>query len=80
MIKNMKFLGYQFYTNTNIQGDFQICISVPLKEEQLTYLSEACNKPKFASTILSSFDFYVKQFMFFESHLENIYRVLKFES
>ena len=27
----MKFLGYYFYTNTNIQGDFQICISVPLR-------------------------------------------------
>ena len=29
-IKNAKFLGYCFHVNTNIQGDFQICISVPL--------------------------------------------------
>ena len=29
-IKNVKFSGYYFYLNTNIQGDFQICISVPL--------------------------------------------------
>ena len=28
--KNAKFLGYYFYMNTNIWGDFQICISVPL--------------------------------------------------
>ena len=30
-IRNVKFLGYYFYTNKNIQGGFQICISVPLK-------------------------------------------------
>ena len=29
-IKNAKFSEYCFYMNTNIQGDFQICISVPL--------------------------------------------------
>ena len=29
-IKNVKFSGSSFYMNTNIQGDFQICISVPL--------------------------------------------------
>ena len=28
--KNAKFSGYYFYLKTNIQGDFQICISVPL--------------------------------------------------
>ena len=27
----MKLLGYNFYMKTNIWGDFQICISVPLK-------------------------------------------------
>ena len=26
----MKFSGYCFYMNTNLHGDFQICISVPL--------------------------------------------------
>ena len=26
----MKFSGYCFYLNTNIKGDFKICISVPL--------------------------------------------------
>ena len=30
MIKNAKFSGYYFSMNTNIQGYFQICISVPL--------------------------------------------------
>ena len=30
-VKNTKFLGYYFCVNTNIKGDFQICISVPLK-------------------------------------------------
>ena len=28
--KSAKFSGYCFYLNTNIQRDFQICISVPL--------------------------------------------------
>ena len=30
-IKNAKFAGYCFYLNTNIKGDFQICISIPLR-------------------------------------------------
>ena len=30
MIKNATFLGYYFYTNSNIWGDFEICIAVPL--------------------------------------------------
>ena len=29
-IKNAKFSGHYFYTNTNLQGDFQICVRVPL--------------------------------------------------
>ena len=29
-IKNEKFSGYCFYMSTNLKGDFQICISVPL--------------------------------------------------
>ena len=29
-IKNEKLSGYYFYMNQNIQGDFQICICVPL--------------------------------------------------
>ena len=28
--KNVKFLGYYFYLNLNIWGDFKFCISVPL--------------------------------------------------
>ena len=30
-IKNTKFSRYYFHMNTNIQGNFQICISVPLR-------------------------------------------------
>ena len=30
MIKNEKLSGYCFYMNTNVQGDFQIFISVAL--------------------------------------------------
>ena len=30
MIKKAKVSGYCFYITENIQGDFQICISVPL--------------------------------------------------
>ena len=29
-IKNAKFSGYCFYLNTNLYGDLQICINVPL--------------------------------------------------
>ena len=32
MIKNAKLPGYYFYMNLNIWGNFQICISVPLKK------------------------------------------------
>ena len=32
-IKNAKFPGYYIHMNTNINRDFQICISVPLNEE-----------------------------------------------
>ena len=31
-IKNAKFSGYYLYMNSNIWGNFQICISVPLKK------------------------------------------------
>ena len=30
MIENAKFSGHCFYMKTNIEEDFQICISVPL--------------------------------------------------
>ena len=32
IIKNAKPSGYYFYMNLNIWGDFQICISVPLRK------------------------------------------------
>ena len=32
MIKNAKPSGYYFYMNLNIWGDFQICISAPLRD------------------------------------------------
>ena len=31
-IENVKFSGHCFYMNINIYRDFQICISVPLKD------------------------------------------------
>ena len=34
-IKNVKFSGYHFYSNLNIWGDSQICISVPLINDGL---------------------------------------------
>ena len=33
MIQNVKCSGYQFYKNTNIWKNFQICISVPLSSD-----------------------------------------------
>ena len=35
-MKSPKFSGYYFYMHLNIWGDFQICISVPLKNTFLT--------------------------------------------
>ena len=32
MVKKAKFLGYCSYISKNIQRDFQICISVPLRQ------------------------------------------------
>ena len=37
-IQNTKFSGYHFYMNTNIKGDFQICISVPLNLEMCAHI------------------------------------------
>ena len=40
-IKNANFSRYYFYMNTNILGDFQICITVPLrKSPQERHLNE----------------------------------------
>ena len=36
-IKNAKFSDYCFYMNTNIYGNFQICISVPLRNIYCTF-------------------------------------------
>ena len=33
-IKNAKLSGYYFYMNLNIWGDFEICISVPLRKNK----------------------------------------------
>ena len=38
MMKNAKFSGYYFYVNLNIEGDFQICISVLLNKSSETLL------------------------------------------
>ena len=37
-IKNAKLIGYCFYMNPNMQGNFQICISEPLKVVPATFL------------------------------------------
>ena len=36
--KNAKFSEYYFHLNTNIYGDFQICISVPLKPHVVVFV------------------------------------------
>ena len=48
-IKNAKFPGQFFYMNKNIQGDFQICIGVPLR--QTCIISK---KPNFLSENLKT--------------------------
>ena len=43
--KNAEFSEYYFYLNTNIYGDFQTCISVPLnKINQETVIGSKVNK------------------------------------
>ena len=37
-IQNAKFLEFCFYMNTNIYGDFKICMSVPLISNHLKHL------------------------------------------
>ena len=48
MIKNEKLSGYCFYMNTNKQGDFEICISVPLmmKNKKSPCEKNPLKKPK----------------------------------
>ena len=44
MIKNAEFSGYYFQTNLNKWGDFQICISVPLrKRSDFKYILQLLN-------------------------------------
>ena len=42
-VKDAKFFGQCFYLNISIQGEFQICISVPLTEQYFPY--RFCGKP-----------------------------------
>ena len=42
--KNAKFSGYYFYVNTDIEGDFQICISVPLNTYNNSGSEDTVNK------------------------------------
>ena len=56
-IKNVKFLGYCFCMNTNIWGDFQICISVPLKE--VSYLSWQNTYPNLKTTCHMKLKFFL---------------------
>lgn len=56
-INNAKFSGYCFYTNPSIEGNFQICFSVPFNEQTIfliicTYLY--CNLHSFKLTQFSS--------------------------
>ena len=49
-IQNVKFSGYYFYVNTNIQRDFEICISVPLNHT----ISEKIPKKRFEDIKLTT--------------------------
>ena len=56
-LKNAKFSGHYFYTNSNILGDFQICISLPLNQRR-TLKVQLCklhnNKCMTASTQITN--------------------------
>ena len=43
-IKNVKFSGYHFYMNKNIERGFQICISVPLTTQLQIHRREVLEK------------------------------------
>ena len=60
-IKNAKCSGYCFYMNTSIQGDFQICINVPLN---CAITSFSCEKGMIfhTSRTLFAFAWNVKSF------------------
>ena len=49
MIKNVRFSEYRFYLNSKIQGDFQICISVPLSKSDPS--ADPCSTPKITSVL-----------------------------
>ena len=50
MIKNVRFSEYRFYVNSKIQGDSQICISVPLSKSDPG--TDPCGTPKIISVLL----------------------------
>ena len=61
-IKTVKFSGYCFYMNTNMYGDFQICISVPL----IIILTDFIKQPFIKqSPIFLSFSFLIDCFFSF---------------
>ena len=52
--KNVKFSGYYFYLKTNIYGDFQICISVPLSRPYPFKIFKGCLPQNLLSPLLNT--------------------------
>ena len=75
----MKFSGYYFYMNLNIQRNFQICISVPL----LVFIScnlpaELISRPKIYIYLKNHFDYHIG-FVDTRHHFELIYLYLSYD-
>ena len=63
--KNAKFSGYYFYLNPNIQGDFEICISVPLSFIlQLQQKTGKYRKMRETPSLLRNYYLYYKRVIF----------------
>ena len=45
-VKNKNFSGYYFYINTNIQADFQICITVALRNKVTKLVTNRSSYPE----------------------------------
>ena len=53
-IKNAKFSGHYFRTNANIQANFQICISVPLRLISKSKFRISCRGPSISNNLRNS--------------------------
>ena len=76
-VKNVKFLGYYyFYMNLNKQGDFQICISTPLRFMCKSKYNKQCFKSQsFIVSVLCSINFFCQICTIFIDSIKHFHRM-----